>query len=74
MHPCGPNLGKSLACFASIYSSHDQIARVLRLDLLFAPPPPPAEPKGTRSAGLIGVRGSATPASLARQVGGVEVV
>ena len=35
---------------------------------------PPAEPKGARSAGPIGVRGSASPTSLARQVGGVEIV
>ena len=49
-------------------------ARVLRLDPLFVRPPPPSEPKGARSAGPIGVRGSASPTSLARQVGGVEVV
>ena len=49
-------------------------ARVLRLDLLFVRSPPPAEPKGARSAGPIGVRGSVSPTSLARQVGGVEIV
>ena len=55
-----PKLGKLLVCFASICSSCD-----LR---------PPAEPKGARSAGPIGVHGSASLTSLARQVGGVEVV
>ena len=40
-------LGKLLVCFASICSSCD-----LR---------PPAEPKGARSAGPIGVRGSVSP-------------
>ena len=55
-----PKLGKLLVCLASICSSCD-----LR---------PPAEPKGARSAGPIGVRGSVSPTSLARQVGGVEIV
>ena len=36
-------------------------ARVLHLDLLFVRPPPPAEPKGARSAGPIGVRGTVSP-------------
>ena len=36
-------------------------ARVLRLDPLFVRPPPPAEPKGARSAGPIGVRASVSP-------------
>ena len=36
-------------------------ACVLPLDLLFVRPPPPAEPKGARSAGPIGVRGSVSP-------------
>ena len=38
-----------------------KIARVLRLDLLFVRSPPPAEPKGARSAGPIVVRGSVSP-------------
>ena len=45
---------------------------MLRLDLLFVRSPPPAEPKGARSAGPIGVRGSVSPTSLVRQVGGGE--
>ena len=54
-----PKLGKLLVCFASICSSCD-----LR---------PPPNRKGPRSAGPIGVRGSVSPTSLARQVGGVEI-
>ena len=49
-------------------------ARVLRLDPLFMRSPPPAKLKGAWSAGPIGVRGSVSLTSLARQVGGVEIV
>ena len=42
-----PKLGKLLVCLA--------------LDLLFVQSLPPAEPKGARSAGPIGVRGSVSP-------------
>ena len=53
-----PKLGKLLVCFASICSRS----------------PPPAEPKGARSAGPIGVVDQFPRHPLARQVGGVEIV
>ena len=41
---------------------------MLRLDLLFVRSPPPAEPKGARSAGPIGVRGSVSPDKTTRDI------
>ena len=55
-----PKLGKLRVCFASIRSSCD-----LR---------PPSNRKGLGPPVPIGVRGSVSPTSLARQVGGVEIV